>query len=233
MKNKKIAGFVLLCGVVLMVIAGVKLNSINREYSALNNYYIQQEKNAAAAESIPNRAVSDIDFDVLKAENKDIYAWLKIPSIQLSYPVLQGENNNTYLRRLPNGSYNVGGSLFIDERCPNDFAGPFTIIYGHTLRSGTMFSQLFRFEDADFRSRNNQIFLYTPDQCIEATIISCIEVNEDSQLYDLPESGDVSNYFQLCSRLFHVELSDEQQLLLLSTCSHAGKKARTVVIAVY
>ena len=39
-----------------------------------------------------------VDFTALRKQNPDVTGWLYIPSIELSYPVMQGEDNEYYLK---------------------------------------------------------------------------------------------------------------------------------------
>ena len=57
-----------------------------------------------------------VDFDTLQSVNPDIRAWLYMSGSSIHYPVLQAEDNSTYLYRLADGSSNAHGSLFIDCR---------------------------------------------------------------------------------------------------------------------
>ena len=48
-----------------------------------------------------------IDFDKLKAYNKELVAWIYIPNTSISYPVVQGANDDDYLHKEFDG--NTGG----------------------------------------------------------------------------------------------------------------------------
>lgn len=108
-------------------------------------------------------AVSDA-FDM----NKSAVGWLRIPETDINNPVMQGDDNDYYLRRDENGEYDVYGCYFLDYECPlgklEDFA-PNTVIYGHSEltddKDGKRFAQLYRFLDEAFAFRNKQIYLNT------------------------------------------------------------------------
>ena len=40
-----------------------------------------------------------INWKKLKRINKDIVAWIKVPGTKVSYPIVQGKDNSTYLHR--------------------------------------------------------------------------------------------------------------------------------------
>lgn len=57
-----------------------------------------------------------VDFDALRQQNGDVVAWLYGADTGLNYPVVQADDNDYYLYRLLDGSYNKNGTLFVDAR---------------------------------------------------------------------------------------------------------------------
>ena len=53
------------------------------------------------------------DFDELKAQNSDVCGWITIYGTHVDYPVVQSEDNSTYLMRNPRGEYSLSGSIFL------------------------------------------------------------------------------------------------------------------------
>ena len=58
-----------------------------------------------------------VDFDALRQQNGDVVAWLYGADTGLNYPVVQADDNDYYLYRLLDGSYNKNGTLFVDAAC--------------------------------------------------------------------------------------------------------------------
>ena len=83
-----------------------------------------------------------VNFDVLRDINPDCVGWIEIPGTNISYPIVQGRDNDHYLRLNFEGKYSVGGVIFLDHRCDSDFDRTNTIIYGHNMRDGSMFGSL-------------------------------------------------------------------------------------------
>jgi len=54
-----------------------------------------------------------IHFAGLKAVNPDVIAWIQIPALDISYPVVQGKDNAYYLHHLFSGESNINGSIFV------------------------------------------------------------------------------------------------------------------------
>ena len=65
---------------------------------------IKEEKTKEAtegieAEGLPKEAsfLADINLEALQEVNQDVLGWIALPGTRLSYPIVQGEDNNEYL----------------------------------------------------------------------------------------------------------------------------------------
>lgn len=144
-----------------------------------------------------------IDFDGLRAINEDIVAWIQIPGIGVDYPVVQGEDNEHYLHYTFDGKENIAGSIFLDYRNRADFTDRKVILYGHNMQDGSMFSQLEKYQDDDFRKAQGRVILYLPDKTLEYEIVKCRKVSMWDLVY-----GNVNE-----------EKESVSKQMILSTCS--------------
>ena len=102
----------------------------------------QQTENGqteSAIKPVSETAPITVDFERLQEENKDIIAWLYCPDTEINYPVVQSKDNEYYLRRLLDGTWNIAGTLFMDYRNAADCSDLHTIIYGHNMKNNTMY----------------------------------------------------------------------------------------------
>lgn len=100
-----------------------------------------------------------VDFDALLEQNSDTVAWVRIPGTNISYPVVQAENNDFYLTKNFEKEKNGAGWIFADFRNNYERFDKNTIVYGHNRRNGTMFSNLQYYLDPDFCSDPNHKFI--------------------------------------------------------------------------
>ena len=138
----------------------------------LYDYYSEMKQGEDAVDELKNVAVTEVregekapisvDFAALKAENPDIVAWLYSADTPINYPVVQSDDNNYYLRRLTDGSYNSNGTLFVDFRDAPDFSGFNTIIYGHRMKSKAMFGTLPGYLEQEYYEEHPVMYLLTP-----------------------------------------------------------------------
>ena len=104
-----------------------------------------------------------MDFESLLAQGPDVKAWLELPGTVIQYPVAQGEDNSYYLKHLYDGTANKVGCLFIDYENAEDFSDNNTIIYGHNMRDGSMFSALVEYKAQAYYDEHPEMYLVTPE----------------------------------------------------------------------
>ncbi len=85
----------------------------------------------------------------IRDSNRDYVGWIELPGTGISYPVVRTGNNDDYLRKDFEGNRYTGGSIFMDCRCSPSLEGRNTIIYGHRMNDGSMFSELSEFLERD------------------------------------------------------------------------------------
>lgn len=95
--------------------------------------------------------------------NPDFVGWIEIPGTAVNYPVVRGDDNSFYLKTTFLGEPNRAGSIFMDFRARRDFGTPVTILYGHNMRDGSMFSALMKYTSRTFLEDNSEIRIITAD----------------------------------------------------------------------
>ncbi|MUU12894.1 MAG: class B sortase [Oscillibacter sp.] len=148
------------CGLFLCLFLGIACFSgyqvlrILHEYRVGADAYFKLEQFASlppaseeTEETPAELAWPEVDFTALAAVNPDVTAWLYGPDTGISYPVVQGTDNDYYLDHLLDGTANSAGCLFVDTSCRPDFSGRNTVIYGHRMKNGTMFAALGNYQE--------------------------------------------------------------------------------------
>ncbi len=182
-----------------------------------------------------NVAPIQVDFDALREENEDVVAWIYCPDTVINYPIVQAEDNDYYLRRMPDGSYNYSGSIFMDYRCDSKFSDYNSIIYGHNMNDDSMFAALGEYLDQEFYDKHPVMYLLTPNQDYQMDVIGAIQTGADSDIYSFPDSQEAFDvYLQLVQEQSQItpktSPSAVQHTVLLSTCSYEFQDARYLVV---
>ena len=72
-------------------------------------------------------------FEELRAINPDVCAWITLDGTKIDYPVLQGEDNLTYINKDVYGNFALAGSIFLDSNCDRSFQKKYSLLYGHHM----------------------------------------------------------------------------------------------------
>ncbi len=257
-KWKWIRRFAVLLLLLVFLFSGWQLISILSEYrdgeesyEALTRGYITQQTEIgnkprdSATESEPLEEVEPletvpiaVDFDALLADCPDVVGWLYCPDTPINYPVVQAGDNDYYLRRLADGTYNNNGSIFMDYRCAADFSDWNSILYGHNMKNDTMFGTLEDFRKQEYYDAHPVLYLLTPAQDYKIDLIGGYTTpGDDKDTYGIPNSQEERDALidkaQQCST-FHTEtvVNDGELLITLSTCAYDYDLARYVLVGV-
>ena len=131
------------------------------------------EKDTQEEETEPNEdnsttEIDDFDYQSLLDENADCIGWLKISDTDISYPVVQGKDNEFYLHHDFQKNYAICGTLMLDCRNDIDARQEHLIIYGHQMKDGSMFKQLNGYKKEAFYHEHKEITLYCKRQVLSS-----------------------------------------------------------------
>lgn len=183
------------------------------------------------AEGVPIQ----VDFEVLAETNGDIIGWLYSEDTPINLPVVQSSDNERYLRRLVDGSWNSSGALFADYRNAGDFSDPNTVIYGHNMKNGKMFGTLPNYKRQAYYDEHPQMWLLTPEGDYRVELVAGYVTSADSGVYDFDQSEEavlaaVQRAMERSTFTSGAEIAEGDRFLTLSTCSYAYDDARYVLI---
>lgn len=125
-------------GVILLIVAAVLLGRALLGYQQAQGTYTELQEEYAVS-SDEGDGVPNVDFDALAAINPDIVGWIYIPGTVVNYPVVQTDDNTTYLDRLFDLSGNGSGTIFMDmDNTAPGMLDQQTTLYGHHMYDGSM-----------------------------------------------------------------------------------------------
>ena len=178
-----------------------------------------------------------IDFAELIRTNQVFRGWLYFPALDISYPVVQGEDNDEYLHHTYEGTYNFAGSIFLEYTNQGDFSDCNTIIYGHNMKNGSMFGKLKEFRE-DAYGKSPYIWILTPEGDYRYEIFSAYVTPVNSDTYTLFKGPDkeFQEYVEAMKENSEIETRDmevdvKDKVITQATCT-GNEASRYVVQAI-
>ncbi len=235
-----------LAAVAVFLGAGYQLISTLGEYRAAQKEYEKLEdyvtlpQEAEEVQSVQENESQEpegpvIDFEALKAVNEDVVGWIYVEALDLNYPIMQGEDNEYYLHRTTEKTYNFAGSIFLDYANKADFSDCNSIVYGHNMKDGSMFGRLKQFRERETYEKSLYFWVCTPEKNYRYQIFSAYETAVGSDTYLLFEKTgkEFVNYMQEMKKLSEIPTADrdftqEDRVVTLSTCT--GNSATRFVV---
>lgn len=231
-------------------------------YAAFNLYHIYTEYKKGTDEynSISEMAVTErdpdqveeidqsdeqpvapvsIDFDSLRSINEDVIGWIYMEALpEISYPVVQGEDNNFYLHQTYEKNYNFAGTIFIDYENKRDFSDCNTLVYGHNMKNGSMFGMLKKYRaDETLYNTSKYFWILTPEKDYRYEIIAAYTTSVNSDTYTLFK-GPGKEFLEYEKKMFQnseirtdataSEANVKDKIVTLSTCT--GNQATRFVV---
>lgn len=243
---------------VVFLISGYKVYTIMREYKVAENMYnslndqfvttpppatpkpqTQESVQTPEEPKKPNSPIN-VDFELLLQQWPDVKGWLYSEGTVINYPIAQDPNdtdNERYLYNFLDGTYNGSGTLFIDYRCPGDFSGYTTIVYGHHMNDGSMLASITKYADQEFYNEHPSMYLNTPGQNYRLDVFSAYITDPDGSTYTFSFNSKESyeSYLDSVTRWSYidtgVEITANDRIVIFSTCTYEYENARFVVLA--
>ncbi len=251
--------------IVIIVCSGVLLNSLvieplrypqteeenaDKYQQGIDTYGATEVVNEQLKKDFPDVTFPEgmlAKYAGIYSENDDLRGWVSIKGLEISLPVVQGEDNDYYLRRDVRGKYTTYGVPFFDYRM-KDFRNLHmnNIIYGHNMRSDDYIFGLLE----NYRKIENYNSETAVIECntiygdynwfVYAVFITNSDPADDNGYYFPYNFIDVSKeqfegYIQeIDKRKFYttgVDINSNDKILTLSTCCYDFDEARLVVVA--
>ena len=237
MKNNRIDWkFIIkfLAALAVFVFALVKLGIFFFEYYQGEQEYQKLKKSVL---SVLIEGEINVDFEALQVKNTDTIGWIYFENLDISYPIVQGEDNEYYLSHTFQKEENKCGSIFMEAQNAADFSDNNTFIYGHNMKDKTMFAKLNQFQQEETYQNNPDFLIYTPDKILRYQIFSCYpaELNWDSFTYQFENQEKYASWQKTVIERSLYEItwkpSANQKTVTLMTCTPMGENYRFLVHA--
>lgn len=146
-----------------------------------------------ARDAVENAALSEseiyhapVDFAALRAENKDIYAWLYIPGTGINEPLVQREDDSYYyLTHDSAGKKDQSGALFTEAAYnQKDFSDPAVVVYGKYTSKGRLFDGLqAAYSSPAGLKEYKEVIIYLPEEELRYEVFAAAPFRNYHLLY--------------------------------------------------
>lgn len=217
---------------VILVIAGISLLFYRLYYSGevtsltkkgediISEYDSEvQDQDSSVSNSKPEKSLVEKLQEAFS--NQDVIGYIYYPEASISYPIVQGSDNEEYLRKNINGDYSPNGSIFLDSSSNSNFTDVGSVIYGHHMRNGDMFGRL----ESSY-SLGDTFVIYTRTSKLSYRVVSREVLNPEDTIAILCRGNDTSaSDFKERLSKYTDEYSfgeDKGKYVTLVTCHYEG-----------
>lgn len=182
------------------------------------------------------QVLKDMDMSALRAVNDDVIAWIVIPGTIVSYPVVQGSDNQYYLNHTWKDVPRLVGAIFMDYCCSADFSDFNTIVYGHRMSNNSMFHTLLSYNRESFWRVHPVVYIAGDGVCRRYRIFSAYEASVTGATYTLGFQGDEDRqeFLDYCLTQSAINTgivpTADGQILTLSTCTNTSSTDKRWVV---
>lgn len=241
-RNKKVVILIDILAILLLVGGGYGIKYIfdqkeDEEESKQLVERIKQE-NKIETDTWTNRSNKYRNFDVLKKKNPDTVAWIVVPGTTIDMPIVQTKDNDYYLSHDYDRKKNQMGWVFADYNATFPNLSTNTILYGHTYKRTTMFSNLKNVLEDKWlnKEKKHYITFDTEKERLKFKVFSVytIKATNDYLYTSFSSESDYKDYLKRelkrSIRDFKMDVTTNDKILTLSTC-YISDKERLVVHA--
>ena len=246
-KSDVLLTIALIVAIAVFCYAAFNLYHIYTEYKKGTDEYNQIEAMAVTGRDADSTEVAgpsaqikppiEVDFDKLKSVNEDVVGWIYVDALpDISYPIVKGKDNQTYLHQTYEKNYNFAGTIFVDYENSGDFSDCNTLVYGHNMKNGSMFGHLKKFREDDKLYKQDKYFwILTPERNYRYEIITAYTTGVNSDTYTLFKGPgeEFEKYLETIKGYSEIQTDDtdltiKDKIVTLSTCT-GNESTRFVV----
>lgn len=222
-----------------------------KEFDELKEYIVEDDSSEANDKPKYTKTKDNyyilVRYEKLHEMNSDFIGWIKIDGTSIDYPVMHTPDNpEYYLHTSFDKEYSSAGTLFVDSKCSlYDNISDNVIIYGHNMKSGTMFHDLISFENEEFYKNHKYITfdtIYEPGTYeVIAAMRTQVYAKDDISHYHYYEFINAKNEEEFDEFVSYAKNNTPynidttanygDKLITLSTCAYHNENGRYVVIA--
>lgn len=222
---------------VILIYSGTKICNWSAE-NTQNKNIVENINKSAITKTDDEKNKYTVDFNLLKKQNSDTAAWIKVNGTNIEYPVVKAKDNEYYLTHSFDKSSNSAGWIFADYKNKFDGTDKNIVLYGHNRKDKSMFGSLKNILSSDWQNNieNTEITFISENENCVYKVFSVYQIEKED--YYIKTNFTSNNEFEKFLETiktrsvkdFETPVSSADSILTLSTCA-ANDDYRTVLHA--
>lgn len=204
-------------------------------YAIYDNFIA--ERSAFSQELLKYKPIDGTkSLEELNKINPDVFGWLTVKKTHIDYPVVQGMDNLEYLNQDAFRKFALAGSIFLDSKNSKKLTDKYNILYGHHMSNGAMFGDVVKFVDKKYFDKRKTGTLTLLKEKYNIEFFACVKtpasdgIIYNSEVYTNQEISRLIEHIRdRASQYRNINISDEDKIIALSTCSEAETNGRVVL----
>ena len=158
--------------------------------------------------------------------------WITVTDTAIDYPLVQGEDNNYYISHNYQREDDIAGAIYYDAY-DKPFNETMTVIYGHSMKNGTMFNNLHYFQQDHGRFNDSKLMIHTESGMKIFKPLGYYVTADDFFYKNLDDkfTRDAVDIIEKKSDYFiqQDEVIEGAHIMALYTCDYSIKNGRLIV----
>ena len=174
---------------------------------------------------------------LLQKINPDVIGWIRVNDTNINYPLLQTDDDDTYMNTDAEGKYSLSGAIFLHCGNKPDFSDFNNIIYGHHMEKHMMFGDIGEFTKEQYFNEHpyGNLFFDGKDHGIEFYALMQVDAYNETIFNVCPDTSEAKQAYLLeiiDNALYKRELNitEDDHLVLLTTCTSDMTNGRNVLV---
>ncbi len=236
MKKTRILQYsiLLICAIVftvcciLLVRALIEYSEADRFYNDItlsNGIETDDPDTDMIGDEVPKSVIALMEsYRALKAQYPNVIGYIRIDEVGISYPVVQGADNEYYTKHLITGEENNSGSIFLDFRLDtNPEISQNFILYGHNMNDRSMFHNIRDlFDEENFKNAKVEYICDDGVFLFDSLAIYMTNTSDLYHAYGFTDDGAFASFFadRAAQSRIAVDYAEASNLITLVTCSN-------------
>ena len=176
-------------------------------------------------------------FEELQKINPDIIGWIRVNETNINYPLLQAEDDDTYMNTDAEGRYSLSGAIFLHCANKPDFSDFNNIIYGHHMEKHMMFGDVGLFTEKKYFDEHpyGNLFFDGKDHGIEFYALLQADAYNEKIFSVCADTSEARQAYlqEIEANALHrrnLKITENDHLVLLITCTSEMTNGRNILV---